>query len=192
MDEIELIRTGKTDEMLAPWMADHYSNPGGFVGRHLIYLIRCGVLFYGAIVAGSATKHLPGRTEFFTVTEIPLNRMVNNTFFHLVKPPEGYPIRNFAQRIVAKWRQTVELDWFIHYGDKVFGWETLVELPRTGELYLRDGWTEVGLTKGYTCKRTKGIRIAGSSVGSDQWGGRRVWDKENLRPKRVFVRRVAS
>jgi hypothetical protein len=66
------------------------------------------------------------------------------------------------------------------YGDVPIGFESLVELPRSGEVYKRDGWTEVGVTKGQTCKR-----IAGK--GTDSWTGRRVWDTKNLRPKRIFV-----
>ena len=65
----------------------------------------------------------------------------------------------------------------------MLGWETLVELPRTGTLYACDGWAEVGMTKGYTCKRVAG-------KGTDAWTGKRVWDTKNLRPKRVFVREV--
>jgi len=46
---------------------------------------------------------------------------------------------------------------------------------------LRDGWEMVGQTKGFTCKRVAGI-------GTDSWGGKRVWDTENLRPKLVFIK----
>jgi len=74
-------------------------------------------------------------------------------------------------------------DWLTYYGDEVLGWETLVEPPRTGILYTRDGWTRVGVTKGYTCKRLAG-------KGTDSWSGRRVWDTKNIRPKLVFVREV--
>ena len=76
------------------------------------------------------------------------------------------------------------MDWESKYGDKVIGFETLVELPRTGELYLRAGWSEVGITKGYTCKRVAG-------KGTDSWSGKRVWDTKKLRPKRVFCKKVA-
>jgi hypothetical protein len=41
--------------------------------------------------------------------------------------------------------------------------------------------TRVGVTRGMTCKRVGG-------KGSDSWSGRRVWDEENLRPKRVLMR----
>ncbi len=180
--EIVLTRITKSDSQLQRWMSTHYSAPKGFVGRQLIYQISVEGIIYGATAAGSATRFLPGREAFFKRT-IPLNNLVNNTFFHIEKQNGKYPCRNFAAHIVRKWREKVLLDWVLYYDDFVLGWETLVELPRTGELYVRDDWHEVGMTKGYTCKR-----VAGEST--DTWTGKRVWDTKNLRPKRVFVREV--
>ena len=65
--------------------------------------------------------------------------------------------------------------------DEVLGFETLVELPRSGEIYKRDGWDLIGQTKGYTCKREGGY-------GTDGWTGQRVWNTVDLKPKHVFVR----
>mgnify|MGYP001576909858 CR=1 FL=1 len=160
-------------------MASHYSAPKGFVGRQLIYRISFEGTIYGAIAAGSATRFLPGREGFFGTTP-PLNNLVNNTFFH-IENQGRYPFHNFAASVVREYRARVLVDWPAVYGDLVMGFETLVELPRLGTLYVLDGWTEVGLTKGYTCKR-----IAGAST--DAWSGKRVWNTKNLRPKRVFVR----
>ncbi len=174
--------THKGDAYVRAAMAKHYSKPGGFVGRQILYAVCYAAERYGVIAAGSATRHLPGRSTTI-VGLFPLNNIVNNTFFH-IEPGAGYPCRNFAQRVVAAWRERVRIDWQARYGDFVAGFETLVELPRTGGLYRRDGWQEVGETKGYTCKRVGG-------VGTDSWTGKRVWDTENLRPKRVFVRHVA-
>jgi len=182
MKQIELYRIPKSDKDLQGWMAVHYSSPKGFVGRQLIYKIIVDGITYGAIVAGSATRFLPGRDKFFGL-KIPLNNLVNNTFFHIEKQNDSYPIRNFSTKIVEEWRNRVAKDWPIQYGDLVMGWETLVEFPRTGELYKRDGWVEVGKTIGYTCKRVAGM-------GTDGWTGKRVWDTKNLRPKRVFVRMI--
>jgi hypothetical protein len=182
MPEIELIKISKSDPELKRWMSVHYSHPKGFVGRQLIYKVQVDSMTYGAISAGSATRFLPGRADFFG-GEVPLNQMVNNVFFHVEKGQGRYPCRNFTTEVVRTWRERVKVDWPAVYGDEVMGWETLVELPRTGELYVRDGWTQVGVTKGYTCKRTAG-------PSTDSWSGRRVWSTDVLHPKLVFVRNV--
>lgn len=177
--EVGLRRITKADSRLREMMRDHYSQPGGFVGRQLIYAVEVHGVMIGAIAAGSATRFLPGRESFFG--RLPLNNLVNNTFYHVVQPQEGYPRRNFTTLVVRLWRERVARDWAEKYGDDVLAFETLVEKPRSGELYRRDGWTLVGETKGFTCKRTAG-------KGTDSWTGKRVWDTKNLRPKRVFVR----
>jgi len=103
---ISLVRIAKSDPQLKLWMADHYSAPKGFVGRQLIYKIFVGERCYGATAAGSATRFLPGREEFFG-HQIPLNNLVNNTFFHLVRE-DKYPFRNFATKVVAFWRRMMQ------------------------------------------------------------------------------------
>lgn len=136
--------------------------------------------------------HLPGRDEFFGFYGIKgkerigyLNRIINNIFFHIEKVNGEYPVRWFTAKVLAKFREQVVADWETRYGDKVLGFETLVELPRRGECYLKDKWTLTGQTKGFTCKR-----VAGES--NEIWSGKRVWnkDEENLRPKLVLCRRV--
>jgi hypothetical protein len=176
---MELTLTKRTDPRLLSCMSVHYSNPKGFVGRNLCYAITFDSVYYGHIVGGSATRFLPGRNEFLGVELKDINKVINNIFFHIEKVDGQYPVRNFGQKILKLWRQTVINDWESRYGDNVVGLESLVELPRTGEVYLRDGWKLTGQTVGYTCKR-----IAG--VGTDKWSGKRVWDTENLRPKHVF------
>jgi len=140
-------------------------------------------------VGGSATLHLPNRNNFFkldkskTENSIGLNNIINNIFYHVEKQNGEYPTRNFATKVIKLWRETIVIDWKNKYGDEVIGFETLVELPRTGECYKRDGWDLIGETKGFTCKRVAG-------KGTDGWSGQRVWnhDKNNLRPKLVFAR----
>lgn len=171
MVSITLKIVKRTHPLLLQVMAVHYSQPKGFVGRNICYKVEN----YGFIVAGSATRFLPGRNEFLPFS---LNNIVNNIFFHVQGP---YPKRNFVPAIIKEWRELVQWDWTVKYGDKVLGFETLVELPRTGECYKRDGWTVVGTTKGFTCKR-----IAGR--GTDSWSGKRVWNTTELRPKLVLCR----
>ena len=176
---LELIQTKRTDPRLLERMENHYSQPKGFVGRNICYAVMFGGEYFGHIVAGSSTKNLPGRHGFLGTDRTDLNRIVNNIFFN-VSPVEGkYPIRNFTTKVVKAFTEQVPFDWLIKYGDIVLGFETLVEKPRTGELYRRAGWVEVGTTKGYTCKRVAG-------KGTDSWSGRRQWDCDNLRPKVVL------
>lgn len=174
--------TKRTDPRLLQRMAVHYSQPKGFVGRNICYAIWDDDVYYGHIVAGSATRFLPGRDEYLgrPARDI-LNQIVNNIFFNVQKVLGKYPRRNFVPSLLAQFREVVTEDWRLKYGDEVLAFESLIELPRTGEAYRRDGWTEVGVTQGFTCKRTSG-------KGTDSWSGRRVWDTKNLRPKRVFMR----
>jgi hypothetical protein len=172
----------KTDPNIRVSMAQHYSEPRGFVGRSICYAIYHDDILYGHTVGGSATRFLPGRHEYLGTTQEQLNNIVNNIFFHVYRNPR-YPIRNFVPAVIRLWRERVTADWQEKYGDTVYGFETLVEPPRTGECYLRDGWVQVGVTKGYTCKRVAG-------KGTDSWTGKRVWDTENLRPKLVFCKKV--
>lgn len=177
----------RTDPRLLADMAIHYSQPKGFVGRNICYAIVVGEDYYGGIVGGSSTLHLVGRDQFFGLTKEnkreSLKQIVNNIFYHIEKKDGKYPIRNMVPAVLEAFREKITHDWLTKYGDCVIGFESLIELPRTGEAYKRDGWTEVGLTKGQTCKRVAG-------KGTDGWSGKRVWNTENLRPKRVFVKAV--
>lgn len=178
-----LQRIKRTDPRLLANMAVHYSQPKGFVGRNICYAILYDGIYYGSIVGGSATLHLPNRNEYFGVTKADLKGIVNNIFFHIEKVDGRYPVRQFAQKVLKAFREQIAKDWLEKYGNSVSGFESLVELPRTGECYLRDGWTQIGQTVGYTCKRTAG-------KGTDNWSGKRVWNTKDLRPKLVFVKRA--
>lgn len=178
---MRLYQVKRSHTRMLEMMAVHYSQPKGFVGRNICYLIEHEGVIYGGIVSGSATKFLPGRNEFFKGA--PLNSIINNIFFHCEKQDGRYPCRNFTQKVLEAWRGLAVTDWQKKYGDAVAGFETLIELPRTGEVYRRDGWNKVGQTIGYTCKRIGG-------KGTDSWTGRRVWNTKDLRPKHVFVRAV--
>ena len=187
----------RTNPRILADMAVHSSKPGGFVGRNICYAITYAGVYYGAIVGGSSTLHLIGRDPFFAIgspneseivvpKKVVLRGIVNNIFFHIEKIGGRYPVRNMVTKVLRMFRERVVVDWQAKYGDTVTGFESLIELPRTGEAYKRDGWEEVGITKGNTCKRvsSKGKRR------TDSWTGQRVWDTKNLRPKRVFVRFV--
>lgn len=178
---LELKQTKKTDERLLERMKNHYSKPKGFVGRNICYAIFYDSIYYGHIVAGSAALFLPNRNEFLGINRENLNNVINNVFFNVSRINNKYPIRNFTTQIVKLFVKQAQEDWMNKYGDICVGFETLVEPPRTGELYLKAGWSLIGKTKGYTLKR-----IAGK--GTEKWSGIRVWNKNKneLRPKLVL------
>ena len=178
----------RTDPRILADMAVHYSQPKGFVGRNICYAITYDGVYYGAIVGGSSTLHLVGRDSFFGIVKpekkANLRCIVNNIFFHIEKRSDRYPVRNMTSTVLRMFRELIAIDWLDKYGDSVIGFESLVELPRTGDAYKRDGWVEVGITVGNTCKRIS----SKNRHRTDSWTGQRVWDTKNLRPKRVFVR----
>jgi hypothetical protein len=185
---IQLYRVKNSNLLLRQNMSVHYSQPKGFVGRNLCYLIYEGSKCYGSIVAGSAGMNLAGRDAYFELTKqtkkTEIQRIANNVFFHIERVNGKYP-RNFAPKVLALFRERVAIEWEYIYGVSLLGFETLVEPPRTGEIYLRDGWEQVGITKGQTCKRASG-------TGTDTWTGKRIWDTENLRPKIVLCRKITQ
>lgn len=184
MRKIELLIVKRTHPQLLEEMKVHYSQPKGFVGRNICYSIYFDDVCYGHIVAGSATRFLPNRNEFLGLNALEcLNNVVNNIFYH-VEPKLGkYPIRNFTTEVIKKFEERVVIDWKEKYGDECIAFETLVELPRTGECYRRAGWTKIGQTKGYTCKRIGG-------KGTDNWTGKRIWNTSELKPKLVFMKKI--
>jgi len=160
-------------------MSIHYSHPKGFVGRQIIYKIFEDDKFVGAIVGGSATLHLPNRNEFFG-DKFYIGGIINNTFYHLTEHND----KNLGTKVLKIFRQQAVKDWEERYKDKVIGFETLIELPRSGSLYKADNWTYVGTTKGYTCRRQGGISD------TEKFGGVRVWDTKNLKPKLVYCKLI--
>jgi len=180
---IEFRVTSKSDPDLLERMANHYSHPKGFVGRSICYAISYEGVYYGHIVGGSATRFLPGRNEMLGITLKQLNNVINNVFFNVSKVKGKYPLRWFTAKIIEGFVERCSVDWQEKYGDNVVGFESLVELPRTGELYKHAGWTLVGETKGFTCKRVSRKK---DEQAADSWSGKRVWDRVNLHPKLVF------
>ncbi len=178
---IDLVITKRTDNRLLDRMKNHYSKPKGFVGRNICYAVMFNDVYYGHVVGGSASLHLPGRNEYLEVDDI--NKVVNNIFFNVSKVNGSYPLRNFTTQVIKQFTEQITNDWFCKYGDEVIGFETLVEPPREGTLYIKAGWSYVGMTKGFTCKRQAGD-------GTDSWSGKRVWNTKELRPKLVFCLRA--
>jgi len=179
---IQLTMTKRTDKNLLKLMEKHYSQPKGFVGRNICYAIYYNNIYYGHIVGGSCTLNLPGRNNFFKVDKSKYNNIINNIFYHIEKVKNKYPLRNFTTKVLKFWRKQIEKDWFKKYGNEVIGFESLIEPPRTADLYKKDKWKYLGKTKGFTCKR-----VPGKEKGVFKYG-KRIWDYKNLRPKLVYAR----
>lgn len=191
---VKLKEVKKTHFVLKYFMKRHYSSPKGFVGRSICFLVFDKGTVVGAIVGGTSTLHLPGRDEFFGISKSEnrvkrLNSIINNVFYHVNKELFiGKPPRNYFKKILTMFEDVIARRWEEKYGDKVVGFESLVELPRAGEGYIRSGYERVGTTKGFTCKRESSDSGKGNR---DSWSGVRVWntDPEQLRPKGVFCKR---
>ena len=181
---IQLTVTKRTNKNLLELMKKHYSKPKGFVGRNICYAIYYNNVYYGHIVGGSCTLNLPNRNNFFKIDKKKYNNIINNIFYHIEKVKNKYPTRNFTTKVLKFWRKKIEKDWFEKYGNKVIGFESLIEPPRTAELYKKDKWIYLGKTKGFTCKR-----VPGKEKGIFKYG-KRIWDYKNLRPKLVYVRLI--
>ena len=179
---ISLITIPKNNKYLKASMKKHYTKPKGFVGRSICYAIYFNETLYGHILGGSSTLYLKGRNEFFNIDKSKLNNIINNIFYHVEKVDNKYPIRNFTTEVLKAWREQIKIDWQQKYGDKVIGYESLIEPPRTAELYKKDKWVLVGSTFGYTCKR-----IPGHEKGAFKTG-KRVWNTKYLKPKLIFCR----
>lgn len=188
---MHLIQTTRTDPLLLEVMQKHYSQPKGFVGRNICYAVWHNNKYYGHIVGGSTPRYLPGREAFYKIVhvdDLDLNSIVCNLFYHVEKVDNKYPFRNFTIKILKEFMKQCSRDWFERYNNKVTAFEALVELPRTGEIYKRSGFSYLGTTHGYGCKRP-----GTSSHGrTDSYTGMRVWDTVNLRPKLVFGKFVSA
>ncbi len=180
-----LARTNKGDYDVQMYMRNHYSRPMGFVGRQIIYKVMYNDTVFGAIAGSSATLHLPNRISFLAENgfeNVPLTNIVNNSFFHVEGP---YPERNFVKKTLKLFRKRISFDWVVTYHSAVIMFETLVEPPRLGTCYLRDTWTNGGMTRGKTCKRIGNL----GSKWKETYSGQRVWDTSGeLKPKHVFYR----
>jgi len=150
-----------SDTLLVRMMKDHYSKPRGFMMRTLVYEVSVADNVYGYIVAGRATRNLPQRDEYLGISsKEDLDNIVNNVFYHIEKVDGRYPMHDFTTKVLIKWMDRVKIDWFERYGDPVLGFETLIEPPRTGDLYIKAGWvTAEEMTKGYTCKTDHGKKV---------------------------------
>ena len=116
---LELQQIKRTDPRILANMSIHYSQPKGFVGRNICYAVLFDNVYYGSIVGGSATLHLPNRNEFFQIDKTKLNNIVNNIFFHIEKADGKYPLRWFSVEVIKEFRNKIINDWKLKYNDEV-------------------------------------------------------------------------
>lgn len=185
--EIKLVTIKKSDSELQANMKIHYSQPKGFVGRSICYRIDYDSITYGHIVGTSAIQVLRFRDIFFDVrTHRHINNFVNNGFYHIEKQNGRYPVRNFTTKVLLEFEKKIMEDWAKKYGDEIWGFESLIEPPRTGECYRRAGWTHFTETRGYSCRRVGGFEKGGSFT-----EGKRVWTR-NTKPKLIFYKKTLN
>lgn len=164
----------------------HYIPNRGQIGQQLHYLIYDNDELVGIIAGAGATFSVKSRNDFFGLDEDPqirgkqLNGIVNNTVFRIEKTRP-----NLATQVLARWRKQVAKDWEELYNVKVVGFETFVieerregMSDRTGNLYLADNWTRVGVTKGFSPTRIHGQGLDGKR------------ERQKSDPKIILCKRV--
>ncbi len=101
---LNLVKVTKSNPILVKHMENNYTQPRGFVGRSIAYLVFYNNDCYGSIVAGSAIMHLKGRDKFFNLNKenkiTTIQCIINNVFFHIEPINSVYPIRNFAAKVL--------------------------------------------------------------------------------------------
>lgn len=136
-------------------------------------------------IAGSSSCYVNvgKRNEYFDIDQkTAWNAIVNNSFFHVERDENGnYPCREFTEKVLKLFRSHTVAFWKERYDIDVRGFETMVGLSdtRDGEIYARDHWDKIGMTKGmhrgYGCGKYKGK--------DNKWTANGV-------PKQVMVRKV--
>lgn len=119
-----------------------------YVGRQLNYSIWCQGHEIGFTGIGSAILAMGGRDKFIGWTKqqrmAHITNVANNWRYTLINnlPP------NTGSKVLGLVTRRAREDWKNRYGDELVLLETLVELPRTGKVYIAAGWKPVGNTIG--------------------------------------------
>lgn len=163
LDEVDLFRVKRGDGYWSYLKRIHYANIQETIGRQLHYLVLYHGHIVGAITAAQSIWSSKPRDVFWGLNtlnrEFLLNNIICNTFFRL----EGR-VENLGTRVLRLWRIQSARDWEQEYGDRVMGFETMVEPPRTGAMYLADNWVYVGDTAGFKKSRA-GQKLYGVDIG---------------------------
>jgi hypothetical protein len=139
---LDLRRCKASDVTYQAIRSRHYVPNHGQIGRQLHYLIVSDGPVVGIISGASSVYAVKCRDAFFGAV-FDRDRIINNTVFRLEQND-----RNAATQILCLWRRRVVADWTRVYGQVPIGFETFVEPPLTGTIYLADNWQCVGETTG--------------------------------------------
>lgn len=211
--EIELVKIKKSNLGLLRSAKEHYVLQKGMpLGRLLCFEIVCQGTIWGYICAGGSTRTPVGknsykvplfgtkdiyvekkgvtRDKWFGISkEQGCNNIVDNVFFHMLPRDGDYPCRNFTTKILQLWRKKTIEYWKIKYGVNVTGFQTMVGGERTGETYIRDGWTLIGRTMGYSRSYNAGKYASKKKKSLGEEMESKNWTKTGD-IKKVFVRSI--
>lgn len=119
-----------------------------YVGRQCNYSIWCEGHEIGFTGIGSAIMSMGGRDRFIGWNKQQrmhnLTKIANNWRYTLIN---NLP-KNTGSKVISMAINQARIDWKKKYGDELMLLETLVELPRTGTVYIASGWVPVGETLG--------------------------------------------
>lgn len=147
-DELSLLRVQKSHRLYTMWYLEHYPKSKGIVGRQLNYIIYSKGKAIGIIGCASPPYNYKLFRQYFDVDDE--KQYVNNNVFRIVRKP---PDNNIGTKILKLFRNTIKVDYFKKYKDRLLGIVTFVELPRTGAIYKADNWQLIGKTQGIEVKR---------------------------------------
>lgn len=146
---LSLERVSPSARAYAAFWARHYPGSKGAIGRQLHYLVWLDGRLLGIIAAGEAMFRCAPRDRALGLKlgdgEPPPGGLVACSAFRVEDAPHGVP-----SQVLALWRARAAADWCSAYGSAVRWWETLVEPPRIGTCFVRDGWRRLA-------RRTAGV-----------------------------------
>jgi hypothetical protein len=153
---LSLERVSPSTRAYAAFWARHYPGSKGAIGRQLHYLVWLDGQMLGIIAAGEAMFRCAPRDRALGLELAagtpPPGWLVACSAFRVEDAPYGVP-----SQVLALWRAAVRADWARLYGHEVRWFETLVEPPRIGTCFVRDGWRRLARrTAGLGARRPDG------------------------------------
>lgn len=175
-DDITFIKVGKGEKRFSTLFLTHYPGSKGICGRSQNYIILYKNKLTGIIGFNSPPQMVSDVDKYFNINKenrkAKLSRILNNNVYRLVVSEP-----NLASRVLSLIIPRLKKDYEESYGERLIGLMTFVEPPRDGKCYQASGWTYVGETKGFSCKR-------GGREG--KWK-KKQWSKSGVK-KHIYVK----